>query len=61
MKKGLSILDAMREAIAKGKDCEAAIVYCRARIHIPRVSAKQLRECYETAKKTPIKESLCPT
>lgn len=52
----MSILDAMREAVAKSMDEDHAITYCRARIHIPRVSTKMLREAYQTA--VSIKEQL---
>ncbi len=46
MKDRMSIRDAMLESIRHLHDEEAAIRFVRARIHIPRISNKRLREYY---------------
>lgn len=52
MKNKMSIFDVMCEAVAKKMDEDHAVGYCRARIHIPRVSAKRLRDYFRMAGET---------
>jgi hypothetical protein len=47
LRKGRSIVDVLREAAVKGLDEDQAVVFCRATIHIPKFSDRELRTTYQ--------------